>query len=595
MHSGNRISFFVFLLAIPLYLAGLGKPAVHHHDELAELLEVYSAYFPQQKVYLHTDKEAYHVAESIWLKAYVVDAQTHRPDTLSGNLYVELIDNGGNFIRSSVLALEGGVAHNKFSLPDSLPDGNYFLRAYTNWMRNFPDELFFTRDIYIHNPRQENYIRWGERRQNRRFNRELTRKKEEMQFAVFPEGGHLVAGMENRVAFKAANAVGVGQEASGTIVDMGGKTIKTFDTFHDGMGVFSFIPQQDQAYRAKVQFGGGQQKVVPLPLPLKNGFLLQVDKQEEVLSIQVKVNFDPEDLHMPRSLFVILQNGGSPVFVEEGSFENRRYKTDVALRELPSGVNHITVFDGNGVPVAERLVFINNIPADEISVDHYITEEDDAPLLSLDLFLEEDHLADPGSYVLSVLSSPADLQTTSADIASYLLLTSDIAQTVENPSYYLESDCDEVEQALDLLMMTHGWRRFDWEPLLAHSFPEVRHGFASGLSVSGSVTALASAEPASDVYVEMIIDDKRTEPYSTTTGKEGRFVFSGLHYAGPFVASITTPYDVNGRNLWIDLDVRKPGKVPYEMTMHTRPESIVSRGDDWQRVRRPKTRMTPSE
>lgn len=155
------------------------------NQTIIESLDYFSTNFPEQKVYLHTDKDTYHYDENIWFKSYVTDALSHKLDTLSGNLIVEFINNCGNHIRRNVLGFDNGTAHGRLSMPDSLPDGNYTLRAYTNWMRNFGDEYFFHKNLYLHNPDKANYIRWGDRRRNRRFNRNLNLKKEEFQFAIF--------------------------------------------------------------------------------------------------------------------------------------------------------------------------------------------------------------------------------------------------------------------------------------------------------------------------------------------------------------------------------------------------------------------------
>jgi len=110
--------------------------------DLEEKMEDYYRRYPQQKVYLHLDKPAYQAGEKIWYKAYLVDARTHRPDTISTNLVVEILNTYGNVSLVQLLKLERGFARGDFHLPDTMQEGLYQIRAYTNWMRNFGAEYF---------------------------------------------------------------------------------------------------------------------------------------------------------------------------------------------------------------------------------------------------------------------------------------------------------------------------------------------------------------------------------------------------------------------------------------------------------------------
>ncbi len=198
----------------------------------------------------------------------------------------------------------------------------------------------------------------------------------------------------------------------------------------------------------------------------------------------------------------------------------------------------------------------------------------------------------PGTYSLSVVRSYSKLtQKPLRSITSYLLLESEILSTIENPFDYFCNEGKALEEETDLLMLTHGWRRFNWEPLLDGTFPEVRHGFSHGLSVAGTLRALASAEPVENVLVEMEITQEETNRYTTRTDDEGNFLFSGLQYYDLFTAHIGMPHQHNERNLWVDLTFSPLPEVDYTPDVYTEPHSITRKGAEWERTERPETRL----
>ncbi|HCN84737.1 MAG TPA: TonB-dependent receptor, partial [Sphingobacteriaceae bacterium] len=118
---------------------------------LLSKLERFRTELPQEKIHLHFDKPYYTIGDSIWFKAYVVNAEQNRPSQLGRILYVELINDKDSIKKSLRLPLIAGLGWGDFTLSDSLKEGNYRVRAYTNWMRNFGNEYFFDKVIRIGN------------------------------------------------------------------------------------------------------------------------------------------------------------------------------------------------------------------------------------------------------------------------------------------------------------------------------------------------------------------------------------------------------------------------------------------------------------
>ncbi|WP_254448627.1 MG2 domain-containing protein [Spirosoma rhododendri] len=250
----------------------------------AKLIEQLSAYMrqrPTEKVYVQTDRDVYLPGETVWLKGYLFNGINHETDSVSRVLYVDLIDPSVQKVRvRAQLRATGGYAPGQFTLSDSIPDGTYVLQAYTNFMRNYPADYYFTKTLTV--------LR-GTTTQEPPVSR--AGAKPDVQF--MPEGGALVTGVQSRVAFKAVDASGRGLSVTGYVVDASKDTLTGFTSQHLGMGFFSILPVAGQTYTAYIRTGDGPLLTYPLPAALPQGATLQVDNlsNRDKVRIFVQHNF----------------------------------------------------------------------------------------------------------------------------------------------------------------------------------------------------------------------------------------------------------------------------------------------------------------
>ncbi|SKA34247.1 MG2 domain-containing protein [Chitinophaga eiseniae] len=471
------------LLAGVMGAVAIMPPPADWSDHLVQALQQYNNRFPQEKVFLHLDKDYYAAGETIWFKGYVT--LQGLPSTQATNLYVELLDKNNNIVQKKLFAVFNAGAPGNFELPEAQKPGVYQLRAYTAWMLNFDPAFTYTRTIEIFDPAKKGGPA-----------ADSTAADFSVQF--FPEGGNLIAGQPNTVAFKAIDNNGYPIEVTGTIKDPKNTAIKSI---HDGMGTFEVTPTAGpDAYQAVVKSAKGQSKTFTLPVAQATGASLKVfNKGARIFYQAVPANMGDTAMN---KLVVIAQMGQQLVYKALLDVSEGRISGFIPADKLPSGILQITLFGSNGAPLAERLSFVRS--NDRMEMD--ILESDVArePRKKSTFVLR---LPDTLQSNISVAVTDADavpVDKNAADIVSTLLLTSDIKGFVYNPNWYFKDTNPATLQALDLVMMTNGWRRFSWEKIAKNEFPEIRHPYEQGVSVKG-VTTGVNGRPIVGGKLDMII------------------------------------------------------------------------------------------
>ena len=184
----NLIPFLLTIVFSQLFISISAQNKESFQSNLDSL-----SYYQHEKVFLHIDRNIYSPGSDIWYKAYLIDDYTYLPSEISNNLHVELISPEGKIIESNITFLHYGFGYGDFHLSDSLPEGQYTIRAYTNFMRNFDDLLFFTQTITVLGlePIQEPVL--------------VKSISDSIDLQFMPEGGSLIENVDSKVAFKAIN------------------------------------------------------------------------------------------------------------------------------------------------------------------------------------------------------------------------------------------------------------------------------------------------------------------------------------------------------------------------------------------------------
>ncbi len=552
---------------------------------LAANLQAYTEHLGDHKVFLHLDKSGYQTGQTIWFKAYLVDAVTHRPAAGMNNIFVELLGIGGNPMAIRLLQARDGVAKGDIRLPRNLPEGNYVLRAYSAWMRNSGEDNLFTRSLYISNPSWENMIPRMEIFRNRIFNRRLGRQESSYDVAFFPEGGNLVAGTVNRVAFRAFDGLGRGHDAKGEVTDRSGNVVAVLETGMLGIGVFKLEPVAGGEYRARVSVNGERSDTYELPQVLDEGYVLRADQDEKHIRLQVSANVTAQNPLYSEELIVVGHTRGKPRYAGSHLITEGRFEMELDRELFPSGIAHFTIFTSDHIPVAERLLFVDRGDGLQIAPEVGISSEEDNSFLDMSLAVTDKN-GHPvaGEFSLSAVSGRSGINGRQAGILPYLLFSSDLEGMTGDPLYYLEQADDRADVA-DMLLMTYGWRRFNWDEIAAGMLPEIRYSGEPGLTVAGRLRDPSKDEVLSNYPVRLRIRSGHDSLYETVTDRNGYFLFSGLFYKGEVAAELSSRRLPGNYPPEFELTLQSAGGFEYEFGVNTRRHEVVARGDNWSRDR----------
>jgi hypothetical protein len=463
----------------------------------------YATEFAQERAHIHFDKAAYTPGETIWYKVYLMEGPF--PAEASKTFYVDWTNEKGNLIGRNVSPVFEGTTNGQFAVPDSFRGQYIHARGYTRWMLNFDSSYLYNKDIRI----------------LQKPSGRAAAPQESYTISFFPEGGDLIKGIVNKVAFKAHDQWGRPIAFRGTLLNQLGKLVDSVKPIHDGMGIFFLTPKDGESFRLKWKDPKGKEHESALPAVKPNGLGLQVSSVRDRRYFQVNVardnNFDPGIIHMVGTM------GGTQIFQFSRDSRKEEVKGVIPTATLPSGILTITAFDENWKPLAERITFINNpesIFKPAVEVKHWGLNK--RARNDIEVTIPDSLAAN-----LSIAITDAGIETdSSSHIISRLLLTGDLRGEVYNPGYYFSNDHDSTARHLDLVMLTHGWRRINWDAIVQGKMPDIKYPRDSSyFTLSGRVYGATSTELKNAGEIILVVKQKT---------KEGGIVLVPLEADGTF-------------------------------------------------------------
>nr|WP_294943697.1 carboxypeptidase regulatory-like domain-containing protein [uncultured Mucilaginibacter sp.] len=510
---------------------------------------------PAEKVYLHLDKQSYNFADTVWYKAYVVIGQHHQLSALSGVLYVELVSPNDTLVSRQTLKLTAGVAVGDIPLAATLAQGTYRIRAYTRWMRNAGAEYFYNQTVRVGGivtvtkPEQ------------------AAAQKPDIQF--FPEGGELVSGLRSRVAVKAINGKGMGEDIKGLIEDSAGNVVADFATQHLGMGTFAIVPQSGKTYRAKISGPGEAVYMVDLPVAKEAGYTLAVNNSKaDSIFIKVAVNEKLLKEKQGSTFYLLGQSAGKIYYTAESTLAQPVYMAGIAKSRFPSGIVQFTLFDEHSRPVAERIAFIQG----KDSLWLQLTTGTKAFLprqpIKFNLNTSGEGQRASGTFSVAVINETATGvdEASESTILNNLLLTSDLKGSIEQPNYYF-GNSPKAKADLDVLMLTQGYRRFEWKRIL-NTEPVSNFLPERSLELSGTVQTMGGKPVPNGKIV--LTAPRENFASDTVTDSDGSFKFVNLEMTDTAKVTLNAKKGNNKTN--VKITVINPGYA--EISKNTTADTV---------------------
>ncbi|HZY35831.1 MAG TPA: MG2 domain-containing protein [Mucilaginibacter sp.] len=540
----------VGLLLFAACAAGVSTGNAQVIQEVQNSFNLYKQSALQEKIFVHTDKNVYLPGEILWFKVYCVDGENHKPINISKVVYLDVLDNNQSRIVEAKVALNNGEGDGSLYIPVTVSNGNYKLRAYTNWMKNFSPEYYFEKEITLINP-----LKIPEKT--------VISASSDYDIQFFPEGGNLVAGLKSVVAFKAVGRDGNGAEVSGIVLDAKNDTVARFKSMRFGMGNFSFTPAAAEAYRAVVKVDGEQPVTKPLPDVNSRGYVMALtDNGGADLNLSVASTDNTAG-----NVYLFVHTGKIVKIAESTVIANGSARFSISKDQLGYGVSHFTIFNSTKQPVCERLYFKR--PPHQLLITAGADQQQYAGRKRVSVSVSA---KDPSGKSLAADMSMAVYRVDSLQsidersIFSYLWLSSDLKGHIESPDYYFKNVNTETDEALDNLLLTQGWSRFTWNDVLDNKTPAFNFlPEYGGHIINAKIVATQTNAPAKGIIAYLGVPGKRVQLYTAQSDSLGRLSFftKDLYGPGEVIAQTNELIDSTYR-----IDLLSPFSEQYSHTSY---------------------------
>ena len=547
---------------------------------------------PKEKLYLHLDKPFYGAGEKIWFKGYLVNATTHQDNSQSNFIITELINRSDSIVERKKIRRDSLGFHNAFTLPATLPAGDYYLRGYSNWMLNEDPDFFFSRNIKIGNSIDNTIVSSIEYQQeddthytakikftsnvqavfenttikylyleNGKIKNKGKKKTDEngwisislpdlkspaarrievefddpqyiykrtfylpvftndFDVKFFPEGGALLSIPHQNVAFKVQGADGFSKEVEGFLFNSKGDTLTNFRSEHNGMGIFTMNPVNNETYYVTVRTNDSITKRFDLPAIEPKGISIAMSHYKQEIRYEIQKT---ETTEWPQKLFLLAHTRGKLAILQPINPERTFGKMNDSL--FTEGITHFMLIDQQGNALSERLVFVPDHKPNQWQITADQPTYGKREKVSLQI-AAKDNEGNPveGTFSVSITDRKSIQPDSLADnILSNLLLTSDLKGYVEDPAYYFLNQDARTLRSIDYLMMTHGWRRHKIENVLRTPSLNFTNYIEKGQTISGRIMGFFGANVKKGPIC--VLAPKYNIIATTETDEKGQFI-----------------------------------------------------------------------
>lgn len=489
--------------------------------------------FPQEKVYTWLDKPAYIAGETIWFKIYVFSG--YDLSHISSNIYVELLNAEKKSLSLNRYPLMKGSAYGSINLDSLLHEDVYYLRIYTDWMLNFDERFQYVKPIPVYNP-------------SSKF--KLEQITDQWEIGVFPEGGSLIEGIETKVAVRLISPGSLPSNWEGYVVDEAGTKITTLEVLDPNVALFNINPVAGKKYKVIVSDGNGKTKTADLPDIKNSGVSIKVTNHADTMSVTMHFKEIPGNGN-GYSLVGHIQN--QLVYEAQIKSSSPIIHQSINTKDYLNGILHLTLFGPYKKPVAERLVFMNhsNLLFDTSSHIEFAFDNSSRAKNELTVTIDSTNW---NSYAIEILDDDIPRGRDNESLLSSLWLTSDLTTPVFDAASFFNAPDNKKIKALDAILISEKWKRFEWEKILSGNFSEIKYKPQNFLTYSGMISSKKEIGPNEGVSLLLGNPGTPSQIVFTTCDSLQKINVDNILFMGDFYSY----YRLNNRRKYagrkIDID-----------------------------------------
>ncbi|MCT2406239.1 hypothetical protein NZD88_01550 [Chryseobacterium antibioticum] len=475
--------------------------------------------YEQEKVYLLTDKSQYAAGDKIWFKSFVFDG--YNRSALSTTLFVELYNSDKKLIDWKTILLTNGEGSGDFQLKENLPEHIYFVRAYTPYMNNFNEDFQIVKTIPVYNPDSTESL--------------VISKSSDWSTKAFPEGGTFINGMPTKFAVRLSTHTSLPENWTGKVIDTQNPNvpITTFKSFDKNVASFKITPASGKKYQVIIQDNTGKSQTIDLPQVAESGLNLAVYSTKEGIKYTLKGVNLKQQLQNYKIVGTINNHLAYKANINNATNE----ATSLIPTKISNGANGIlqlAIFDEQDNLVAQRLCFIKpgQLKIEKAEIVGKNIKQTPRSFNSIDLSPESYFK----NYTVLVSEDDGTQNPEEENILSGLWLTGDFTTKIDSPAQYFSKNANT--EALDALLISESWQRFDWNSVLSGSIPTLKTNSQKFLSYR--VKPIKNGSQLINTNVSLLLKLGNGEPVINQfkTDQNGFIYLNNLNYDEPLDVSL---------------------------------------------------------
>lgn len=490
----------LFLLSIIMISGSLSA-----QNKAEKALETFSEKYPQEKIHLVFNKNSFVAGENLWFKSFVFNA--YELSSISTSLFVELYDRNKTQISKKILPLLNGQGTGSFALPENMKEGVYYVRAYTTWMSNFSEDFQALRQIVVYNPSSPEKV--------------VLNDNAEWTASVFPESGTFIEGINTKFAVRLQSKGMPPSQWSGYIIDSEKPDLKltSFKGFDQNVGAFSLTPKAGIKYQLIINDAKGNRKVIDLPSVSDSGINLQVSTGNDAVKFSLKSKNTT-----PGTFYKVIGTINNQLVFKVNSEKVFEKTFSIPTQQLVNGILQLTVFDEKENIIAQRLTFVQPGSLKIKKPEVLLSDLNESPRAENAFSITPNQ--NNSAYTVVVMDGSLESSEDENSLLSTLWLTGDIPSKIYTPSQYFTPNHNP--EALDALLISEKWKRFDWRNIISGTFPIISHQPQPYISYKGKVTIQGKPAPNTELNLLFEVPEHGTKLSQVKTDDQGFFNLKGL-------------------------------------------------------------------